>query len=229
MADDPELKDLYIMLDRVDVHCVLVSEKILGRLSNPLPPAPPGGMVITDPGPGVFCDNSMDAIIWPLAPKHYQWQKVKWLENAQAELNKLGIVGVGDAGIRQSDVQSYRKMIDHGHMTLRVRVMLECKVRNSFCPEEVGWLRMLDGHRTGAHLLMLGGVKLFADGAMGSRGAALLEPYSDKLDTSGMMLINETDLTRVVGQVSLANFIFECSVLTCDSGMMLVIKSTSTL
>ena len=49
---------------------------------------------------------------------------------------------------------------------------------------------------------MLGGVKLFADGALGSWGAALLEPYSDKEDTSGTMLINETELTTVVNEAS---------------------------
>lgn len=189
------------MLDRVDVHCVVVSEKVLDLLGSPLPAAPPGGMVITDPGPGVFCDNSLDEIILPKTPKTYQWQKVEWLKNAMVELNKLGIVGVGDAGIRQTDVQAYRKLVEHGEMNLRVRVMLECKVRNTYCPEEIGWLNRLVGEGMGRDMLMLGGVKLFADGAMGSRGAALLEPYSDKLDTSGMMLINETDLTRVAGQV----------------------------
>jgi hypothetical protein len=51
------------MLDRVDVHCVLVSETVLELLPNPLPEAPPGGEIIRDPGVGVFCDNAMDAII----------------------------------------------------------------------------------------------------------------------------------------------------------------------
>jgi predicted amidohydrolase YtcJ len=54
----------------------------------------------------------------------------------------------------------------------------------------------------GAEMLMLGGVKLFVDGALGSWGAALLEPYSDKSDMSGTMLINETALTSVVKDVS---------------------------
>jgi predicted amidohydrolase YtcJ len=54
----------------------------------------------------------------------------------------------------------------------------------------------------GDNKLILGGVKIFADGALGSRGAALLEPYSDMPDTSGVMLINETALTTVVSDVS---------------------------
>lgn len=212
------------MLDRVDVHCVLVSEKILGRLGKTLPTAPPGGMVITDPGPGVFCDNSMDAIIWPIAPRIYQWRKVQWLQNAMKELLKVGIVGVGDAGMRQTDIKAYQKMLGHDEMLIRVRVMLECKERNTFCPKESGHLDNMEDHGRGRSMLMLGGVKLFADGAMGSRGAALLEPYSDKLDSSGMMLINETDLTRVVGQVSVYSFWRTC-ILILDSGMIMGIRS----
>jgi hypothetical protein len=80
------------MLDRVDVHCVLTSEKVLSLLPNPLPEAPSGGVVVTDPGPGVFCDNAMDALILPLAPKPNVARKTAWFKNAMAALNKVGIV-----------------------------------------------------------------------------------------------------------------------------------------
>ena len=87
------------MLDRVDVHCVLTSQKVLDLLPNPLPESPPGGVVVTDPGPGVFCDNAMDEIIFPIAPKPDTAQKTRWFKRAMAELNKVGIIGVGDAGM----------------------------------------------------------------------------------------------------------------------------------
>ncbi|KUJ14355.1 uncharacterized protein LY89DRAFT_708723 [Mollisia scopiformis] len=199
LAIDPELSDLYIMLDRVDVHCVLTSQKVLDLLPDPLPEAPPGGVIITDPGPGVFCDNAMDSIIFPLAPKPDVAQKTRWFKSAMVELNKVGIIGVGDAGMRPDDVRILEGMAEKGEMSVRVNVMLECAERNTFCPEETGSLKLLaapDG--LGEHMLMLGGVKLFADGALGSWGAALLEPYSDKDETSGTMLINETELTSVV-------------------------------
>lgn len=82
--------------------------------------------------------------------------------------------------------------------------MLECAERNAYCPEETKDLKLLDAPAAegmGGSTLMLGGVKLFADGALGSWGAALLEPYSDKEETSGTMLINETELITVVNQV----------------------------
>lgn len=55
LGEDPELESLYIMLDRVDVHCVWTSKKVLELLPNPLPEAPPGGVIVKEPGLGVFC------------------------------------------------------------------------------------------------------------------------------------------------------------------------------
>ncbi|PBP28539.1 amidohydrolase 3, partial [Diplocarpon rosae] len=208
LAEDPELSELYIMLDRVDVHCVLVSQKVLDLLPSPLPKAPPGGAVVMDPGPGVFCDNAMDALIYPLAPKPDIAQKTRWFKTALAQLNQVGIVGVGDAGMRPNDVAILESLAEKGELTLRINVMLECAERNTFCPEEIGRLKLLKRREQGlgGKMLMLGGVKLFADGALGSWGAALLEPYQDKRETKGTMLINETALQSVVTQWFEAGF-----------------------
>jgi predicted amidohydrolase YtcJ len=190
------------MLDRVDVHCILTSQKVLDLLPNPLPDAPAGGVIVTDPGPGVFCDNAMDTIIYPLAPKPDVAQKTRWFRIAMRELNKVGIIGVGDAGMRPDDVVILESMAENDELSIRVNVMLECPERNTYCPEDTKSLKILDSpDRFGGNTLMLGGVKLFADGALGSWGAALIEPYSDQLDTSGTMLINETELTNVVKEV----------------------------
>ncbi|CZT51073.1 related to amidohydrolase family protein [Rhynchosporium secalis] len=208
LAEDSALADLYIMLDRVDVHCVLTSQKVLNLLPNPLPEAPPGGVIITDPGPGVFCDNAMDVIISPISPKPDVAQKTRWFKAALTELNKVGIIGVGDAGMRPEDVAILETLAEKGDLNLRINVMLECAERNTYCPDETKDLKLLEAGKDGigGSTLMLGGVKLFADGALGSWGAALLEPYSDKTETSGTMLINETELTTVVNQWFNAGF-----------------------
>lgn len=193
------------MLDRVDVHCIWVSQNVLDLLPDPLPDAP-GGVVVTDPGRGVFCDNAMDVIIYPHAPKPDTAQKTRWFQAAMAELNKVGIVGVGDAGMRPDDVSILESLAEQGKLSIRINVMLECAERNTFCPEETRALKLLGSPSgLGGNTLLLGGVKLFADGALGSWGAALLEPYSDKIETSGTMLINETELTTVVHEVRLPN------------------------
>ena len=190
------------MLDRVDVHCVWTSQKVLDLLPDPLPDAPPGGVVVKDPGLGVFCDNAMDSIIFPHAPKPNVEQKSRWVETAMSELNKVGIVGVGDAGMRPDDIAILELMAENHQLTIRINVMVECEKRNTFCPEELRGMKLLNApNGLGSQMLLLHGVKLYADGALGSWGAALLQPYSDKPDISGTMLINETALTTVVSDV----------------------------
>lgn len=106
--------------------------------------------------------------------------------------------------MRSDDVRILEGIVDDREISLRVNVMLECKERNTYCKEETKGLRFLsDSSESGGDMLTLGGVKLFADGALGSWGAALLEPYSDKPETKGTMLINETELTNVVKEVGL--------------------------
>lgn len=209
------------MLDRVDVHCVWTSQKILDLLPNPLPEAPPGGVIVKEPGLGVFCDNAMDVIIFPIAPKLTVEQKTRWVETAMTELNKVGIVGVGNAGMRPSDIAMLESMAENQQLTIRINVMMECEERNTYCPEEIQDLKLLNApNELGSQTLLLHGVKLFADGALGSWGAALLEPYSDRPETSGTMLINETDLTTVVSQVCLFPICY-WSHTNIDSGIML--------
>lgn len=76
--------------------------------------------------------------------------------------------------------------------------MVQCKSQNTYCPDEVSRFK----GRTADGMFSLLGVKLFADGALGSWGAALLDPYDDKPDHKGTMLLKETELDKVVKEVS---------------------------
>ncbi|EUC34137.1 hypothetical protein COCCADRAFT_4472 [Bipolaris zeicola 26-R-13] len=181
-----DFKDLYIMLDRVDVHCIWVSEKVLGLLPLPLPDVP-GGEI---PEKGVFCDNAMD-IVLEHYPKPDAARKTKFIKAAMANLNQYGIVGMHDAGVVPRDLKLYEKLANDEDWTVRVNAMIECDTRNTFCPEAVEKISMPNGK------FQVKSVKLFADGALGSWGSAMLEPYSDKPTSSGSLLVNETALSEV--------------------------------
>ncbi|KAK4172786.1 putative metal dependent amidohydrolase [Triangularia setosa] len=190
LNDDEDLKDKFFMLDRVDVHCTWVSQAILDLLDiGKLPEEVPGGEIVRNPGMGVFCDNAMD-IVTGLWPKPNKEMKKKFVRSAMGELNKVGLVGMHDAGVLPRDINLYEEMVglNKGEWTVRVYAMIECPERNSFCPEvarkvdlEGGWLRV-------------GSVKLFADGALGSWGSALIDPYTDRPSTSGSLLVNASTL-----------------------------------
>ncbi|KAI1344823.1 amidohydrolase family-domain-containing protein [Xylariaceae sp. FL0016] len=187
LAADEELKGLYIMLDRVDVHCIWVSQAVLDLLPKSIPDVP-GGEIIRDPAMGVFCDNAMDMVM-ELWPKPNKSKKRNFLRSAMEKLNEVGIVGMHDAGVTPGNLNLFRELAEGEDWTLRVYAMAECDERNTFCPDLVERYASPDG------FLSIQSVKLFADGALGSWGSALIDPYSDRPDTSGSLLVNASELT----------------------------------
>lgn len=139
------------MLDRVDVHCIWVSEKVLSLLPKPLPHVP-GGEI---PAKGVFCDNAMD-IVMKYYPKPSKERRTKWIRNAMFELNKHGVVGMHDAGVFPSELKLYEDLSTDDSWTVRVYAMAECETRNAFCAEDVAKISMPNGN------FHMQSVKLFA-------------------------------------------------------------------
>ncbi|KAK4159342.1 amidohydrolase 3 [Cladorrhinum sp. PSN259] len=198
LEGDEELKGKYVMLDRVDVHCTWVSKAVLDLLGDDVPDDVEGGEIVRTPGMGVFCDNAIDLItaVWDKPGKE---RRKEWVGSAMRELNKVGIVGMHDAGVLPEDVGMYEEMAEEGQKekwTVRVYAMYECPERNTFCPDLVKKVERDDG------TLKVRSVKLFADGALGSWGSAMLEPYSDKPETSGSLLVNASTLTTLARQWS---------------------------
>ncbi|KAF2006292.1 amidohydrolase 3 [Amniculicola lignicola CBS 123094] len=190
-----EFKDQYVMLDRIDVHCVWVSNKVLSLLPSPLPKVE-GGEI---PAKGVFCDNAMD-IVMKYYPKPSNQRKAKFVKDAIWELNKVGVVGMHDAGVLPEDIKLYQELVKDEDWSLRVYAMLECETRNTFCPTDASKFSERNGK------LDVQSVKLFADGALGSWGSAMIEPYNDKKSSTGSLLINATALTKLTQQWARAGY-----------------------
>lgn len=143
-----------MMLDRIDVHCSWVSQAVLKLLPEKIPDVP-GGDVIRDPGPGVFCDNAIDMVM-DLWPKPGREDKARAVKSAMKELNKVGLVGMHDAGVTADNARLYSELADAPDWTVRVYSMLECAKRNTFCPSEAPRI----AHQNG--MFGLRSVKLFA-------------------------------------------------------------------
>lgn len=143
-----------MMLDRIDVHCSWVSQSVLNLLPDEIPDVP-GGDIIRDPGPGVFCDNAMDMIM-ALWPKPGEEEKARAVKSAMKELNKVGLVGMHDAGVTADNAQLYSELATSPDWTVRVYSMLECAKRNTFCPEATSQITLSNG------MFGLRSVKLFA-------------------------------------------------------------------
>ncbi|KAI0440209.1 amidohydrolase [Xylaria telfairii] len=187
LTADADLKDLYIMLDRVDVHCIWVSQAVLDLLPEDLPDVP-GGEVVRNPGMGVFCDNAV-AQVMALWPKPDNKKKAVFLKSAMRQLNQYGLVGMHDAGVNADNLNLFKELAGSEDWTVRVYAMAEYYDRNTVCPDPVERYNDPNG------FLSIQSVKLFADGALGSWGSAMIDDYADRPGISGSLLVNASELT----------------------------------
>ena len=184
------LPDNPVMLSRVDGHAVLANAKamqlagITGRTQDPT-----GGRIIRDSSgapSGVFVDNAEDLIARSI-PASSRAEKKKAILAAIAEANRYGLTGIHDAGQDVSTISVYEELAKAGEFNLRNYVMLadpgnrERALRNTYLTR--GPQSALYGGR-----LWIRAVKLYSDGALGSRGAALLAPYADEPANSGLLV-----------------------------------------
>lgn len=155
LNSDARFRGLYIMLDRVDVHCIWVSPAVLALLPADIPDIPGGDIVRDPPGMGVFCDNAMEYVMtfWP---KPNVERRTEFLRSAMQSLHAVGLVGMHDAGVNPEELRLYRELARTRDWTLRVYAMIECRERNTFCPREVA------SYEDERGFLSVKSVKLFA-------------------------------------------------------------------
>ena len=148
---------------------------------------PPGGQVFRDKEgnpTGIFIDGAM-GLISSAVPDPSSGEIARRLLAAQSECLKLGLTGVHDAGVSKAEIDAYQMIDRDGRLKMRVYGMASpgndpAKFVGRPVPQ--GW--------QGKHFHVRS-IKLFIDGAMGSRGGLLFEPYSDDPGNSGLQLINE--------------------------------------
>lgn len=145
---------------------------------------PDGGQIIRDSQgnpTGVFVDNAMALIRSKIPASSIEEQKFA-LRTAMQALAKQGLTSVHDAGVGSSSIQAYKQLLQDGPLPIRVNAMLSAT--DSFFEQ-----RLAEGHfRSDDDTLAINSVKIAADGALGSRGAALIEDYSDLPGHTGLLL-----------------------------------------
>lgn len=148
-----------------------------------------GGRILRENGraTGVFVDEAMELVEAVIPPPDDAFREEAF-ERALAESAKHGLTGVHDMGVSLADLALYRRFADRGRLTLRVNAYADgdshaLTALCAFGPFE---------HPSGR--LRMRGVKLYADGALGSRGAALLADYHDEHGHRGLLVTAPEDL-----------------------------------
>ena len=188
---------------RIDGHAGLASSAAMraARISAQTPD-PPGGKILrnADGSPtGVFIDAAMDLVERVIPPPSRQVRRARIIEAAR-NIAARGLTAVHDAGVDQDTIQLMRELIDAGELPIRVYAMLSDDSELLDYWFERGPLVDYGDHLT------VRSVKLYADGALGSRGAALLAPYSDDPSNSGLMIASTDHVASRAQAASAAGF-----------------------
>lgn len=199
---DAVVNDRPVWLRRVDGHAGWANSAALaiaGIDDDTVDPV--GGTIRRDSNghaTGILIDKAM-ALITPHLPEVDKSDIRAAYDEAIANLVALGLTGVHDAGINVQQAEVYMSMADDHALKMRIYAMLSGAGAN------------LDA--IGTPLLAYGGdrldirsVKLYADGALGSRGAAMLEPYSDDDENRGLPFFDTDEMFAFVDKANRMGF-----------------------
>jgi hypothetical protein len=186
---DLAVADRPAVLSRIDGHAAWLNTKALAAAGIDRATVDPvGGRIERDEAgnpTGVLVDKAMDLVDRFIPPPSDAERRVA-LKAALAHMNSVGLTAVGDAGDTARVIALYKEMADQGQLTVRVYAMIEDTGPDFETLSKSG---PLIGY--GRDRLTVRSVKLYADGALGSRGAALLAPYSDKPDQRGLLFLTD--------------------------------------
>jgi predicted amidohydrolase YtcJ len=200
---DAAVPDKPVFLRRVDGHAAWVNTAAMraaGITAATL--NPPGGRIIRDARgepTGVFVDDAMDLLERVMPEVTPELRKRRVLASAR-EIARQGLTEIHDAGADAATITAVRELIDEKQFPIRVYSMLsdnDALLREWFAR---GPLMNYGGRLT------VRSVKMYADGALGSRGAALLAPYSDEPANDGLMIATVDHLTYVAQRARSTGF-----------------------
>jgi predicted amidohydrolase YtcJ len=200
---DEYFGDTPVWLSRVDGHAGWANSAAMALAGvNAATVDPDGGQIIRDTEgrpTGTFVDNAMDLITSNI-PQLSVEEQVFALRRALLALSAQGLTSVHDAGVSARTVEAYKLLLEEGPLPVRVNIMLGAG--DPALPE-----LLAAGHFTSADgTLTINSIKISADGALGSRGAALIEDYSDMPGHRGLLLLEPEELYKTMEQAMQANF-----------------------
>jgi predicted amidohydrolase YtcJ len=198
---DAEFGDRPVWLRRIDGHAGWANSAALALVDRNLDGdwQPPGGFIHRDAEgqpTGILIDGAM-TLVDRLVPAPSNALLEQSLGLAIARMVSLGLTGVHDPGVDRAVIQRYLRLIEAGRFDTRVYAMADGPA------DTLDWLCREGTLEHSSGRLSMRAVKLYADGALGSRGAALLEDYADDPGNLGLLFFQpralEDALRRVMG------------------------------
>lgn len=200
---DAVVADRPVWLERVDGHAAwgnTLAIQTAGVTAKTADPA--GGKIIRDAKgnpAGVFVDNAA-LLVQKEVPAPRPEDRDLALVKAQEVLLGYGVTAVADMGTSLADWHTFRRAGDTGRLMMRIMAYADSidTLETVAGPEPTGWL--YDDR------LRMGGIKLYLDGALGSRGAVLKAPYHDDPGAKGLPLLSPSQLRNLMSRAAMDNF-----------------------
>ena len=193
-----------VMLDRIDGHAIWVNERALALANIERGRADPlGGRIMRDSGgapTGIFLDSAM-SLVTRAIPAPTDATIERQLRRALAQYAAWGLTSVHDAWAELQVLRVWKSLANRRALPTRMYVMARAQ-------DSTLTYTLADGVRLGGvnDLLTIRSVKIVLDGALGSRGAELTEPYSDEAGKRGLVLVNDAQLDSIIRLCVARNF-----------------------
>ncbi|RLD37967.1 MAG: amidohydrolase [Bacteroidetes bacterium] len=213
---DKLFPEIPVYLVRIDGHAAWVNSKALEMAKITSETFVDGGEVVLKNGEpsGILIDNAMN-LVRSLIPEPNLSAKIKALKTAEENCFAVGLTGVTDAGLSLQAVQLIDSLQKSNDLSIRVNAMLN--------PSQENFDYFLPKGPYVTDKLTVRSIKIYADGALGSRGACMLEPYSDDPRNYGLMIEKE-DYYRKISKIALESNYQLATHAIGDSGVRVILR-----
>ncbi|MFN3136573.1 MAG: amidohydrolase [Allomuricauda sp.] len=196
---DELFPDTPVALERVDGHAYLVNQKALDMAGITTETQTEGGEIVKENGEitGVLVDNPM-ALVDKVIPEASLEQKIQALKDAEKISLDYGLTTVNDAGLPRDIIELIDSLQQADELSIRVYAMV------SNYPENLDYFLNKGIIKTDE--LNVRSVKVYGDGALGSRGAALRSPYSDKPGHFGAMVTPVDQIEALAERIAATDY-----------------------
>lgn len=200
---DRVVSDRPVWLERADNHANWANSRAMAAAGiSAKTPDPAGGRITRDASgnpEGVFIDNAVP-LVGKVVPAPRPQDRDLAFAKAQEVLLAKGVTAVADMGTKLADWATFRRAGDEGRLAIRIMSYAD----------SIDTLELVAGAAPTGWLyddrLRMGGIKLFLDGALGSRGANLKQPYADDHGTRGLPLLSPSQLRNLMSRAAMSNF-----------------------
>lgn len=213
--------DTPVAITRIDGHALLANQAALDAAGITIDTRVEGGEIEKKDGKltGIIIDNPM-TLIENAIPKASKKDEATALLDAEKEALQYGLTTINDAGLDRSVIELIDSLQKAGDLKIRIYAMV------SNTPENLDYFLDRDFIKTDK--LNVRSIKFYADGALGSLGAALKEPYSDKHGHYGALLSSVEDFKKTAARIAKSNYQMNTHAIG-DSANYIVLKTYDSL